>query len=311
MKKLPFKLLGMMLTAICTTSAVAQTQHPSIVHVDNILVQDLQTLTSISHQGRKSGAQSPNISAQYIFAAFEQLGGNPSYQHFTFRAGIFSKDAGHNITATLPCTQPRCDKAIVISAHYDHLGTTGQRHYPGANDNASGVAAMLHMARQLSKTNRARDILFVATDAEERGLHGAKYYAKHLTQEVELNINLDMLGINNNNRLFALFSPGFKEYKTELQNKAQSQIKLTIVSSQRQIERYTNNPRIDWHKASDHYAFYRQGIPYIYFGMGEDKHHHTTRDTLDNMDLNKYQAGVNLINDFILSLTRSPLDSTS
>ncbi|MEJ6473141.1 M20/M25/M40 family metallo-hydrolase [Pseudoalteromonas piscicida] len=279
--------------------------------VDSELLVDLQTLSSARHLGRKSGAKTPNLSAQYIFNTFAKLGANPEYQHFTFRAGIFSKDAGHNVTASLPCSQARCDKPIVISAHYDHLGTTGQKHYPGANDNASGTAAMLYIARQLAKTSRSRDILFVATDAEERGLHGAKYYAKHLTQAVKFNINLDMLGVNRSNRLFALFSPGFKEYKAQLKALTRDPIKLTLISSGRQLERYTKNPRINWHKASDHYAFYRQGIPYIYFGMGEDKHHHTTKDTPENMDMGKYQASVALINDFILSLTRSPLDSTS
>ncbi|GEK10601.1 M20/M25/M40 family metallo-hydrolase [Pseudoalteromonas peptidolytica] len=284
---------------------------PSVQAQSGSLITDLETLTSVSHRGRKSGSKSPNISARYIYEAFRASGANPKYQQFTFRAGIFSKDTGHNVTATLPCTQPRCDTPIVISAHYDHLGTTGRKHYPGANDNASGTAAMLYIARQLAKTNRSRDILFVATDAEERGLHGAKFYAKQLNQDIAVNINLDMLGVNKSNRLFALFSPGFSQFKSQLKSMKQAPLKLTVVSSQRQMARYADNPSIDWHKASDHYAFYRNGIPYIYFGIGEDKHHHTTKDTVKNMDIDKYQAGVALISDFILSLTRSPLDSTS
>ena len=268
------------------------------------LLKDLHTLTSAQHLGRKSGGKTPNLSAEYIFARFNSMAAQPSYQSFTFPAGFFSQATGHNVIAKLPCTKQRCADAIVLSAHYDGLGRHGKHHYPGANDNASGVAAMLNIAHNLSTQVRARDFLFVATDAEERGLHGAKFYADTLEQKVAFNINLDMLAVNHRNRLFALLSPRFSNYQSTLQTLPSPDIQLKVVSSTRQLARYSNNARINWHKASDHYAFYRQGIPYIYFGMGEDQHHHKISDSIDNIDLNKYQASVELINRFIMLLAK-------
>ena len=64
----------------------------------------------------------------------------------------------------------------MISAHYDHLGRHGQRYYPGANDNASGVAALLYLAQQLQAMRE--QIIFVAFDGEEQGLHGPSILSK-------------------------------------------------------------------------------------------------------------------------------------
>ncbi len=272
--------------------------------IPKTLLLDLNTLASEQHLGRKSGAKTPNLSAEYIFARFDSMAAQPSYQPFTFPAGFFSQATGHNVIAKLPCTKQRCTDAVVLSAHYDGLGRHGKRHYPGANDNASGVAAMLNIAHNLSTQARARDFLFVATDAEERGLHGAKFYADTLDQKVAFNINLDMLAVNHRNRLFALLSPRFSDYESILKALPSPEIQLKVVSSTRQLARYSNNARINWHKASDHYAFYRQGIPYIYFGMGEDQHHHKISDSIDNIDINKYQASVELINRFIMLLAK-------
>ncbi|WP_440053180.1 M20/M25/M40 family metallo-hydrolase [Pseudoalteromonas sp. T1lg65] len=277
------------------------------------LINSLQLLTSAEHAGRKAGVEQPNVSARYIFNEFKNAGAVPSFQSFRFSKGFFSSASGHNVVVTLPCTIIDCEDDILISAHYDHLGTTGSRYYPGANDNASGTAALLYLAHQLVDQPLKRNVHLVATDAEESGLHGAKFYANQLAvnHNIAININLDMLAVGRNNRLYALLSRGAHEYKTALRHLTPALINLTVVLSNRQMERYSNNPRIDWHKASDHYAFYKQGIPYIYFGSGDDKHHHKTTDTLDNIDLARYEDAVKTINDFIASLAVAPLLATN
>lgn len=70
---------------------------------------------------------------------------------------------------------------IVITAHYDHLGLKAGKLHPGANDNASGVAALLYLSNAL-KVQSSYGFVFVATDAEENGLHGSEHFAKTMRQ---------------------------------------------------------------------------------------------------------------------------------
>ena len=88
------------------------------------------------------------------------------------------------------------DKYIVITAHYDHLGKSGGKIYNGADDNASGVAAMLSIAEQLRRSRPKHSVIFLATDAEEKGLYGAKAFVQKPPVEISsirFNLNLDML----------------------------------------------------------------------------------------------------------------------
>ena len=86
---------------------------------------------------------------------------------------------------------------LVLTAHYDHLGKRGHRIFNGANDNASGFAALLVLVRYYSKNPPAYNQLFVSPDGEEDGLYGAKYFVENppvSRSEISLNINMDMLG---------------------------------------------------------------------------------------------------------------------
>ena len=121
----------------------------------------------------------------------------------------------HNVIGILPGSDPRLkDEAIVIGAHYDHLGRGGQGslaqregevHY-GADDNASGTAGLLELARRFSKQNPKprRTIVFIAFSGEEEGLIGSQYYVNHPVvplQNTVAMINLDMIGRLNNQKL--------------------------------------------------------------------------------------------------------------
>lgn len=280
--------------------------------VSQQLFDDLATLTSPAHAGRSAGSDEPNLSAQFLFARFTQLGLQTEYQRFSFKTGFTSEATGHNVVAKLPCNTPRCGKAIVVSAHYDHLGTKGSKIYAGANDNASGTAALLALAQQLKTAKRYYPIILLATDAEEKGLHGAKHYASKINStEYALNINLDMLALNQKSTLYVMHSRTAKPYVEVLARLPVHDFKLKLASSPQRMRRLVGTERVDWLKASDHYAFHKAGLPYLYFGMGEDKHHHSVKDTLEQIDFKKYQHVVNFINDFIVALLDCPLDCTS
>lgn len=275
------------------------------------LYEDMSVLTSPAHQGREAGSLNPNITAKFLYDRFQGLGIKVNYQSFEFKSGFFSKELGHNVIATLHCTVEQCGKKLIITAHYDHLGGRKSSFYAGANDNASGTAALLAIAEALKEQTRFSDVIFLATDAEEKGLYGAKHYVSETnTNDYALNINLDMLAINNRNTLYALHDKKAKRFIEQFKRQETS-FKVFSTSSQFRLHKKLNDNRINWHKASDHYAFSLKKIPYIYFGMGIDDKHHTKKDTLDNINFEKYQQVVDSISDFIVSLAQVPLDSTN
>ena len=97
-------------------------------------------------------------------------------------------------------------RAIVVSAHYDHVGVRDGVTYPGADDNASGVAVLLAVARQLRRAAPRHPVLLVAFDAEELGLRGAEALVGSPllpASTVALNVNLDMVSRNDDNEIFA------------------------------------------------------------------------------------------------------------
>lgn len=279
-------------------------------HADEQLVEDLRLLTSPQFAGREAGSEAPNHSAKYVFARFSELGYSPSYQRFSFQSGWSAAEWGHNVIAYLPCSHTSCKSTVVITAHYDHLGGTGKRYYPGANDNASGVAALLHLAKELKVVTTNQNVYFVATDAEEKGLHGAYHFAKsELNQNTSLNINLDMLAVNNKRQLYILSSRGNAELKTLVKSLVPQYVKFRYTESSVHLGRIAGEEHIDWLKASDHYAFHRQAIPFIYIGMGVDQKHHTTDDSFERVKLDLYQGAVSDIL-LLVKLVLSEPDST-
>ncbi|MFC3032252.1 M28 family peptidase [Pseudoalteromonas fenneropenaei] len=259
------------------------------------VIEDLQALTSSDFAGRKAGSETPNLAAHYIHGRMATLGLTPQWQHFRYRVGFSEDKYGHNVLGHLPCNQTSCTQALVISAHYDHLGGTNTRFYPGANDNASGVAALLALAQKLADQPRHRDVWFLASDAEEAGLHGAYHFLQtYQGPPLGLNINLDMLAVGANNTLYLLSSK-----ETELQHFLPQlkhiPLKVRHTHSSRHLGRMTKDERVDWLKASDHYAFYRNDIAFIYVGMGNDSKHHTVQDDFASVDQSRYLAAVEVV----------------
>ncbi|TMP37905.1 M28 family peptidase [Pseudoalteromonas rubra] len=278
----------------------------SIAQAASKIEVDLKTLTSEAHAGRGSGHTDINKSARYIHSRFAETGIDVYFQSFRFPQGFSKLAYGHNVVATLPCNAPPCAPALVISAHYDHLGRRGTRYYPGANDNASGVAVMLDVARQLATKIRHREILFVATDAEEKGLYGAHFFAATLNPEhVALNINLDMLAVNKRNRLYVLAPNQASTYAKEIIQAFNQDIRAQVFTSTARMSRRLDTPRVDWLRASDHYAFHKVGIPFAYFGIGTDPLHHTYKDQFDKIDIPKLTQVSAHINAFISALSVS------
>ena len=268
------------------------------------LFDDLLHLSSEAFNGRKTNSQGALKTAQYINKRFHSLGYQSQLQPFEYRSGFFSRSMGNNVIANLTTSNALAPQ-LIITAHYDHLGSKGGKYFPGANDNATGVSALLYLAQQLKVRPPNFNVAFVAVDAEENGLHGSQFYVSTLdTSTPLLNINLDMLGVKKRQpTLYAFTSRQQKQVVKNLTNLiATNSINIKVTSSTYHMNRLIKNNRIDWRKASDHYSFAKAGIGYIYFGMGDDKHHHKLSDDFASIDQTMYLETVLYIEKFIRKL---------
>ncbi len=148
----------------------------------------IRILTDFVNFGPKdTGSENCRKTAEYIFNEFKNIGLNVQYENWKY---VFYKD--RNVVATLPGTDLSSDAVFIICAHYDTIGGA-----PGANDDGSGITAMLEIARVLSKYRFNHTIKFIAFSGHEVGLYGSYAYAKRAYFENENIIGalmLDMIG---------------------------------------------------------------------------------------------------------------------
>ncbi len=178
------------------------------------LMQHVEYLAAEARQGRGVGTQGLDDAAEYIAAAFAAAGLQPGgqddtfFQPFTMTGGPNEETLSlRNVIGYLPGTRSEwSDQSVVVSAHYDHLGfgwpedraAHRGRLHPGADDNASGVAILLELARTLTKAPPERALIFAAFSAEEAGLVGSRHFVAHPTplprSGIRAVINLDTVG---------------------------------------------------------------------------------------------------------------------
>lgn len=188
------------------------------------------------------------------------------------------------------------DTFIVITAHYDHLGKMGNALFPGANDNASGIAMMLDLARHFSKHPSPYSLAFIAFAGEEPGLLGSKSYTDNAWDELPLSkmkflINLDLMG--SGEKGMAVVNATI--YKSYFQ-------KLSAINAERN---YLSGFKSRGKAAnSDHYWFTERGVKgFFFYLMGNYDHYHDIEDNRNNLRLSEYyDKAFLLIRDFILDI---------
>ncbi|HLL55201.1 MAG TPA: M28 family peptidase [Myxococcaceae bacterium] len=202
------------------------------------------------------------------------------------RLSVERKDA-FNVVGLLPAGSPEAkgQGALVIGAHYDHLGEGGRyslspdRREPhvGADDNASGVATLLEIARELSRHRDGlkRDVLVVAFSGEESGVLGSTHFTRARGEagmkEVAAMLNLDMVGRLRANRLSVLGSDSAAEWKELLQSACDA-AKVECAGSG------------DGYGPSDQTPFYAAGVPVLHFFSGAHPDYHKVSDTPDRIN---------------------------
>jgi len=214
-----------------------------------------------------------------------------------------------NVVGVIRAGAPdRLPGAVVVGAHYDHLGMGGSsslepgKHevHNGADDNASGAAALLEVARRLAsrRGELRRDVYLVAFSAEEVGVIGSTAFTRHPTAGLRIEdlagmLNMDMVGRLRNRRLTVLGGDSAEEWK-DLVNPVCEKADLVCTTEG------------DGYGASDHSPFYAAGVPVLHFFTGAHPDYHKTTDDADKIDAEGGARVAGVVADVALALADRP-----
>ena len=251
------------------------------------LMSTVTLLADPKFEGRAAGSPGGIAARGVIGERFRSIGLEPpaggylmSFA-FTRKSDGAAKVSGANVIGVCPGSEPRLP-VFVVSAHYDHLGIRDGVIYPGADDNASGVAVLLELAAYCRANPFRRSIVFVAFDAEEGGLNGARAFvaAPPIAKDrIGLNINLDMVSRSDKREIYIAGTFHTPELKPPLETVARTARVRVLLGHDRPG---TGND--DWTNQSDHGAFHAAKIPFIYFGVEDHADYHKPTDTADKIN---------------------------
>lgn len=254
----------------------------------NSLQKDVAYLASDDLEGRETGTEGAIKASEYLAQRFDEIGLQPMgtegyYQEFSFTPQINPhvkpstvdslKIYGRNVIGYI---DNHASNTIILGAHYDHLGFGDENSlyrgdpavHNGADDNASGVAAMLSLANSLSNRNSNNNYLFIAFSGEENGLFGSNYFSKNPTIDLETvnyMINMDMVGRLNEENALAINGVGTSpSWKAPIESIGIDTLKL--ITSESGIG------------PSDHTSFYLRDIPVLHFFTGQHDDYHKPTD---------------------------------
>lgn len=286
------------------------TAGPSRLNAEQMLL-DLQVLASPRFQGRATDTPGGMMAAQVVANRFTDLALTPfgsgfeapfSFEHTSIKAlwrrnRPFRKTftLGRNVVGYVKGTS-RPDDFIVVSAHFDHLGTVGEARYPGADDNASGTAALLGLAAWVKAHPLEHSVVFATFDAEELGLRGSRAFVQSLPmarEHVRLNVNIDMIGRSDDGRLFVSGPRYTPALRPVVEAAARSSPLPVHVGHDRPMLLTGFIP--DWTDLSDHASFHDIGVPFLYFGVEDHADVHQPTDTADRIDARFFAASAETV----------------
>lgn len=320
MKKFLFHFAFATALASCTIVSHESKSTESVAH----LKKDVSILASDAFEGRAIGTPGADKAAEYIETRFKEIGLTPKgtdgyYQHFSFipqghgqihqvgdstvmGKSLVKETKGKNVIGFIDNGKPH---TLIIGAHYDHLGwgdenslwTGGKAIHNGADDNASGVSAMIQLATVLSDNdkNPNYNYLFIAFSGEEKGLWGSNYFCKNPTVElssVNCMMNMDMVGRLNAERALSISGTGTSpNFETWLTSNNKSNFKLLFDKS-------GIGP-------SDHSSFYNMGVPVLHFFTGQHSDYHKPSDDFDKINYEGLNDVVNYMYAMCIELNRN------
>ncbi len=241
------------------------------------LKRHVEYLTSPELRGRQAGSKACDKAAEYLIQQLKGFGYAPEEQAFPMR-----RSTTKNVIAV---RKGILDSVIVVGAHYDAVGPIRASYCPGADDNASGVAAVLELAKMV-KTSR-RTIVFILFSGEEDGLYGSRYYVEHPKYPNEKTIfalNLDMIGYLTNDT--QAYVPDVQKILKDLYVQYPWAPPIVILGG----------------TASDQESFANVGIPVAFLHTGLHNNYHKTSDTPDKLNYSGVEQIIRFSYDLIKAL---------
>lgn len=264
-----------------------------------------QVLASDALEGRAVGTPGNEAARGFILKWYEDVGllpFTPSGYEYPFPVlprpericgAEPTERTGVNLLARIPGRTPGEGPVMVLTAHFDHLGVCDGEIYNGADDNASGTAALLAIAEWLVRNPPQHDVVIAALDAEEHGLLGARSLVRMPELEIErvaLNINMDMVSRSEVGELYAAGTYHTPELRPLIEEIA-ARAPVTLLMGH---DRPEDGPD-DWTLQSDHGPFHLSGIPFLYFGVEDHDGYHNPTDTFDAITPDFYVRAVDTI----------------
>ena len=251
----------------------------------------VETLASPEYQGRRG--EGGRKTAAYLVERFRALRLEPLFDT-SYTQPIPDREPGRvhgqNVGAVLRGSDPALrDEWVIVSAHYDHLGVRNGVLYPGADDNASGVAMMLEVARSLVEAPEKpkRSVMFIGFDLEEIGLFGSRYFVEHAPvplNRVALFLTADMIGRS----LGGVCEPYVFVMGTEHAPGLRPWIEQE--ARDRPVTAGILGTDLLLYSRSDYGPFRARKVPYLFFSTGENPLYHTPDDTAETLNYPKLEA---------------------
>jgi Zn-dependent M28 family amino/carboxypeptidase len=276
--------------------------------------EDVAFLADDALEGRQTGTVGEQKAAEYIAKRFQDLGLHAKgtdgfFQTFSFKpktdphqeVKYTIKDGDSTITGTnvIAYIDNQAENTVIIGAHYDHLGYgaegslyRGERAiHNGADDNASGVAVLLNLAKRLMKGNINNNYLFITFSGEEMGLLGSNYFVKNPTidtKKANYMINMDMVGRLKKDSTLAVYGVGTSPI-----------FKQTLKANNNRFKLVQKESGVG---PSDHTSFYNADIPVLHFFTGQHEDYHKPSDDTERLHFNGMQVISNYIFEIVSDL---------
>ena len=294
------------------THEVVRPPPPPVLPID-----DIRFLSDDRLAGRMTGSPGADTAAAYLARRFQAVGLQQSAGGW-FQTFPISRDApaaqiahvggltGRNVIGLLPGHDPVLrNEAIIVGAHYDHLGlggfgsldpdSNGQVHN-GADDNASGAAMLIEIAQRLAASRPARTVVFIAFSGEELGLLGSAYYVKQPVYPLATTlamINLDMVGRLRQKRLIVYGSRSAKEFPK-------------LLDSLNWYAGFDLKAQGDGYGPSDQSSFYAAGRPVLHFFTDLHEDYHRTTDDWQKINVEGLDQVASFVTGVVTALGNRP-----
>jgi len=283
------------------------------------LHRDLTTLADPGMEGRRTGTHGGRKARTFVIERFERLGLTPlpggglerpfSFQHRSVRAlwrrdrpFTMTIDGAANVVGMVKGSVPSVG-ALLIGAHYDHLGVRAGTLYPGADDNASGVAGLLALAGWARDHPLRHDLIFAAFDAEELGLRGSRALLADPAfplSSLRAVLNLDMIGRSDAGGVTITGTWRHPELRPPVEKAAWRAPVAVFLRHDRPF--WLGGFVQDWTTASDHGPFAEVGIPFLSLSVEDHADYHGPGDTAEQIDPVFHAGAVDLALDLLLQL---------